>query len=74
MYRLIHIMDHSAHIVKWVTENNCPISIVEDRELREILTVGRPTLDILSPNTISRNIKASFSKCWMHVMSLLQVC
>ena len=74
MYRLIHIMDHSAHIVKWVTENNRPISIVEDRELCEILTVGRPTLDILSPDTISHDIKASFSKCRTRVMSLLQIC
>ncbi len=74
MYRLIHIMDHSAHIVKWVTEINRPISIVKDQELCEIFTIGRPTLDIPSPNTISCDIKASFSKCRMHVASLLQVC
>ncbi len=73
MYRLIHIMDHSAHIVKWVMENNHPISIVKDRELREILTAGQPMLDILSPDTISCDIKASFSKCQTRVASLLQV-
>jgi hypothetical protein len=35
---------------------------------------GRPNLEIPSPDTISRDIKASFDKCRDRVASLLQVC
>jgi hypothetical protein len=30
----------SAHFVKWVTKGNRPISIIEDGDLRELLTAG----------------------------------
>jgi hypothetical protein len=64
----------SAHFIKWVTKGNRPISIVKDGDLRELLTAGRPNMKIPSPDTISRNIKASFDKCQEHVARLLQVC
>ena len=66
-------MNHSAHLVKWVIENNRPIFIVGDRELHELLTAGRPNIEIPSSNTISCDIKVSFDKCREHVAMLLQV-
>jgi len=30
----------SAHLVKWITKNNQPANIVNDRELHELLTAG----------------------------------
>ena len=32
-----------THLVKWVTENNRPINVIKDRELRDLLTAGRFT-------------------------------
>ena len=49
-----------ARIVKWVVENNRPVSIIEDRELQELLLAGRPQLALPSSRTIRRDIKASY--------------
>jgi hypothetical protein len=62
----------SARIVKWVTENNRPANIIKDRELRELLTAGRPHIELPSPDTISRDIKASFNKCRERIATLLR--
>jgi hypothetical protein len=70
-YELIY---SSARIVKWVTENNRPANIVKDRELRELLCAGRPTLDLPSPNTVARDIQVCFKKCQERVGKLLHVC
>ena len=63
----------SARLVKWVTENNRPPNIIHDRELRNLLTAGRPTIHLPSRDTISRDIKAAFEKCQDRVAKLLQV-
>jgi hypothetical protein len=62
----------SAHLVRWITENNRPINIINDRELRELLTAGRPSIDLPGNHTISRDIYASFEKCKERVAKLLQ--
>lgn len=63
---------YSAHLVKWVTENNWPANIINDRELCDLLTAGRPTIQLPSHKTISREIKSSFEKCRERVAKLLQ--
>jgi hypothetical protein len=63
----------SAHLVKWVTENNRPINIINDRELRDLLTAGRPSISLPTNPTISRDIDASFEKCRERISKLLQV-
>jgi hypothetical protein len=63
---------NSAHIVKWVTENNRPTNIVNDRELRELLKAGHPNIEIPSPWTVSRDIHASFKKCRDRISMLLK--
>ena len=65
--------NNSAHLVKWITENNRPANIINDRELRDLLMAGRPTVVLPSNNTISRDITASFEKCRKRIAKLLQV-
>jgi len=66
-------MTPSACIVKWVTESNRPANIVNDAELQNIFTAGRPHTIIPSVSTITRNINASFTKCHEKIGKLLQV-
>ena len=61
-----------AHLVKWVTENNRPINVINDRELCNLLTAGWPNINLPSSDTISHDIQASFKKCWERIAKLLQ--
>jgi hypothetical protein len=61
-----------VHLVKWITENNRPANIINDHELRDLLTAGRPSVDLLSNNTISRDINTSFEKCQERIAKLLK--
>ena len=61
-----------AHIVKWVTESNRPANIINDRELKELLTAGQPKLEIPSASTVARDIKLSFERCKGRIAKLLR--
>jgi hypothetical protein len=63
----------SAHLVKWITESNRPVIILQDRELRELLSAGRPTMTLPSSRTISRDITACYEKCRKRISKLLRV-
>ena len=65
-------MSNSAHTVKWVTESNHPAAIVADAELINLLMTGHPHLKVPSPNTVRRDIKAAYRKCWERIVKLLQ--
>ena len=54
------IHNNSVHLIKWVTENNHPVNIINDRELQNLLTVGQPSIELPSNRTISCNIDASY--------------
>lgn len=76
-YILIHpcrplTINCSAHLVKWLTENNRPINVINDRELRDLLTAGRPSVQLPTNCTISRDIQASFDKCRERIAKLLR--
>ena len=43
---------YSVRLVKWVTENNHPVNIINDRELRNLLTAGRPSTHLPLDDTI----------------------
>ena len=64
---------YSARLVKWVTENNRPVNIINDQELHNLLTVGRPSTHLPSDDTISRDFNAAYEKCRDRVVKLLQV-
>jgi len=63
----------SANLVRWLTENNRPTNIINDRALRDLLLAGRPSIDLPSRFTISRDIRLSFLKCQDRISKLLQV-
>ena len=63
----------SAHLVKWVTESNRPVNIVDDRELRELLSAARPQLEIPSRDTLSQKIHLAFEKASERIGKLLRV-
>ena len=65
-------MSNSAHIAKWVTESNRPVHIVSDPELIDLLMTGHPHLKVPSLNTVRRDIKAAYEKCWECITKLLQ--
>lgn len=58
--------------MKWVTESNRALAITSDRELLELLSVGRPHISIPSPKTVARDIKTSFSKCQDRIGKMLR--
>jgi hypothetical protein len=68
---IIYSSNSSTRIVKWVTKNNRLANIVKDRELRELLTAGRPHIKLPSPDTMSHDIKASFNMCRECIATLL---
>ncbi|HEX4019504.1 MAG TPA: hypothetical protein VHX63_00025 [Acidobacteriaceae bacterium] len=67
------LMTFRACIVKWVTENNRPASIVGDSELGIIMTAGRPNATVPSVSTVIRDINASFAKSREKIGKLLKV-
>jgi hypothetical protein len=72
-YCLIHILPSSVHVVRWITGNCCPLHIINDIPLRELLTAGRPNIDLPSPTptTIARDIKACLILCRERISKLL---
>ena len=66
------ILNNSTHLVKWVTENNCPINIVNNHKLQNLLMASQPSIKLSSNQTISQDISASFLKCHNCVAKLLQ--
>lgn len=59
--------------MKWVTESNRPVNIVDDHELRELLRAGRPQLEIPSPDTLARKVHLAFEQASKQIRSLLHV-
>jgi hypothetical protein len=60
-------------IVRWVSENMRPFSIVKDRWLMSLMKTGRPDYHIPSPQTVSRDVKTVFVQCRQRIANILQV-
>ncbi|KAI0245748.1 hypothetical protein BJV78DRAFT_1158396 [Lactifluus subvellereus] len=58
--------DNRAHLVRWITENNCPLNVINGRELRNLLTAGRPSIlgHLPLPDPISRVNALPLSGAW----------
>jgi hypothetical protein len=69
VYRIIN----SAEIVKWVSESQRPLSIVEDRGFQKLMKTGRPTYKIPSRRTVGRDVKHVFKKTRKRIAKMLQV-
>ena len=63
----------STCLVKWVTENNHLLNIINDQELHSLLTMGQPSIHLPSHHTISQDVNAAFEKCQDCIVKLLQV-
>ena len=72
-FHLHSILPSSGCIVKWVTERNRPVNIVNDVELINILTSGRPNVVIPSNSMVRRNMETTFARCREKVGKLLRV-
>jgi hypothetical protein len=57
------MIKYSAHLIKWLTENNQPINIINDTELQNLLTAGHPSIQLPTNPTISHDIHVSFKRC-----------
>jgi len=62
-----------AHLVRWITESNRSIRIVEDHHFRELMLAGRPQAKLPGRRTVARDIKSSFERCEGRINQLLQV-
>jgi hypothetical protein len=62
----------SAHIAKWIAESNHPASIVTKPELINLFTTGHPHLKVPSPNTVRRDVKATYLRCREQICKVLQ--
>ncbi|KAE9399593.1 hypothetical protein BT96DRAFT_820371 [Gymnopus androsaceus JB14] len=61
-----------AHLVRWITESNRSIRIVEDCHFRELMLAGQPQAKLPGRRTVARDIKSSFERCEGRINQLLQ--
>lgn len=59
--------------MRWIAEANRPLRIVEDRELKELLSAGRPGFNVPSRFTVARDLNAAYKRCSSRVKTLLEV-
>jgi hypothetical protein len=64
---------HRAEIVRWVSENARPFSIVNDRGFKTLMKTGRPEYYLPSPTTVSRDVRLVFARSRQRIASLLRV-
>ena len=63
----------SARLIRWITEANWPLKIVQDRQLQDLLTAGRPELKVPGRSTVARDLKAVYERSADRVKKLLMV-
>ena len=63
----------SIEFVRWVTENNRPFQIVNDRGFQSLMKTGRPECYIPSLETISHDVKSVFIRVRACIAKGLQV-
>ena len=79
--RLVHIQQREslnlpyfrAEHVRWVCENKRPFSIVRDRAYNNLQKTGRPSYQIPSPETVSRDTRHVFVAVRSRISKLLRV-
>ncbi|KAJ7255157.1 hypothetical protein C8J57DRAFT_1075719, partial [Mycena rebaudengoi] len=55
-----YLLLHSARLIRWITEANQPLKIVQDRQLEDLLTAGWPELKVPSCSIVMRDLKAVY--------------
>ncbi|KAG6904814.1 hypothetical protein DXG01_006989, partial [Tephrocybe rancida] len=68
-----HSLDEThAHMALWCAESNCALNIVHDQQFETLMKAGRPGTTLLSPTTVSHDIKAVFERCYEHLDNILR--
>jgi hypothetical protein len=62
-----------AEIVRWVSENTRPFSIVGDRGFKNLMKTGQPEYYLPSPSTVSRDVRVVFARSRQRIAALLRV-
>jgi hypothetical protein len=62
-----------TELVRWVSENLRPFSIVKDRGFQCLMKTGRPHYHLPSPMTLSRDVKTVFARTRDRIAKLLRV-
>ena len=62
-----------TELVRWVSENMRPFSIVRDAGFQRLMKTGRPQYYIPAPTTVSRDVKTVFARTRERLAKLLQV-
>jgi hypothetical protein len=62
----------SVHVIRWIVGSCRPLHIINDVALCELLTAGRPNIDLPSSSTIARDIKACLILCRERIGKLLR--
>jgi hypothetical protein len=57
IFNLTDTMLSSVHVVRWIVGSCRTLHIINDIALRELLTAGRPNINLPSASTIARDIK-----------------
>ncbi|KAJ7355968.1 hypothetical protein DFH08DRAFT_511929 [Mycena albidolilacea] len=61
-----------ANLVRWVTESNRPIAIVDDKNFWHLMLSGRTTTSLPSRFTLAQDIKKAFPAASEHISQLLK--
>ena len=59
--------------MRWCTESNRPLNIVNDHEFEVLMKAGRPGTTLPSVSTAGRDVKAVFERCRERIDNLLKV-
>ena len=62
-----------AHIARWCAESNWPINIVNNCQFELLMKTGRAGTMILSPMTVSHDVKIAFERCHEWINKILKV-
>ena len=63
----------SAKIICWITESKRPFQIVNDHGFQSLMKTRRPGYQILSAETVSRDMKKVFTNVRQRIAKMLQV-
>jgi len=70
---MLRIVSSRTEIVRWVSEDLRPFSIVKDRRFLSLMKTGRPHYHIPSPSTVARDVKSVFARTRKRIAKMLQV-
>ena len=62
-----------AEIVQWVAKSKRPFKVISDQGFKSLMKTSRPEYRLLSPQTVSRDVKHVFVNVRKRIAKMLQV-